>query len=148
MQGFFLELRLRSRLHRYCVSSVVESFSREVNKLRRLLQRKRHIKIELRVRLSVLRLFHVGHVVRNGRSELSLSWHERLSCKAREWKIYSCGLALSSEPQTWTFHARHLVDYVKKLHQKACRPCSTIIFQPIISLICGVVTAVAGSEEK
>ena len=37
-------------------------------KLRRLLQRKRHIKIELRVRLSVLRLFHVGYVALNRRS--------------------------------------------------------------------------------
>ena len=40
---------------------------------------------------------------------------------------------------------RHLADYVKKLHQKACRTCSTIIFlvKPIKSLICGVVVTVA-----
>ena len=33
---------------------------------------------------------------------------------------------------------RRLADYVKTLHQKACRTCSTIIFfiQPIKSLIC------------
>ena len=38
--------------------------NRELKKLRRLLQRKRHIKIELSARLSVLRLLHVGNVVR------------------------------------------------------------------------------------
>ena len=37
--------------------------STEFKKLRQLLQRKRRIKIELCVRLSVLRLFDVGHVV-------------------------------------------------------------------------------------
>ena len=50
---------------------------------------------------------------------------------------------------------RRLADFVKTLHQKACRTCSTIIFlpkknnrsaravegQPIKSLICGVVVA-------
>ena len=36
-------------------------------------------------------------------------------------------------------------DYDKKLHQKACRTCSTIFFfiEPIKSLICGVVVDVA-----
>ena len=38
---------------------------REFKKLRRQLQRKRHIKIELCVNLSLLRLFHVVHVVQN-----------------------------------------------------------------------------------
>ena len=37
--------------------------NREFKKLRRLLQRKRHVKIVLCVRWSALRLFHVGHVV-------------------------------------------------------------------------------------
>ena len=39
-------------------------------KLRRLLQRKLQIKIELCARLSVLLLFHVGHVVQNRQSTL------------------------------------------------------------------------------
>ena len=50
--------------------------TREFKKLRRLLQRKRHIKIELCVRLSVLLLFQVGHVVQNRPTTLSLAWHE------------------------------------------------------------------------
>ena len=37
--------------------------NREFKKLRPLLQRKRHIKIELCVSLSVLRLFHICHVI-------------------------------------------------------------------------------------
>ena len=46
---------------------------REFKKLRRQLQGKRHIKIELCVKLSLLRLFHVYRVVQNRRSALSLS---------------------------------------------------------------------------
>ena len=41
---------------------------RLIKKLRRLLQRKRQIKIELCSRLSVLLLFRVGHVVQNRQS--------------------------------------------------------------------------------
>ena len=51
----------------------------QFKKLRRLLQRKRHIKIELYVRLPALRLFHVGHVVQSKRSALSLAWNEWFS---------------------------------------------------------------------
>ena len=61
--------------------------------------------IELSVRLSVLRLFHVGNVVQNRRSAPLLAWHEWFWCNSKEWKIYCCGLALSSEPQIWKFHA-------------------------------------------
>ena len=39
--------------------------------------------------------------------------------------------------------SRRLADYVKKLHQKACRTCSTNQNQPIKSLICGVLVVVA-----
>ena len=42
----------------------------EFKKVRRLLQRKFHFQIELCDRLGVLRLFHIGHVERNGRSGL------------------------------------------------------------------------------
>ena len=45
---------------------------------------KRHIKIELSVILTVLQLFHVGHVVQNKRSALSLAWHEWFSGKGRK----------------------------------------------------------------
>ena len=41
-----------------------KTYIREFKKLGRQLQRKRHIKIELCAKLSVLRLFHVGHVVK------------------------------------------------------------------------------------
>ena len=57
---------------------------RVFKKLRRQLQRKRHIKIELCVKLSLLRLFHVDHVVQNTRIALSLAWYERFSCKGKE----------------------------------------------------------------
>ena len=48
----------------------------EFKKLRRQLQGKRHIKIELCAKLSLMRLFHVDHVVQNRRNALSLAWHE------------------------------------------------------------------------
>ena len=73
-------------------------------KSRRLLQRKRHIKIELCVWLSILRLSHVGRVARNRRSALFPAWYKWFSCKGKEWKIYCCVLALSSEPKIWNFH--------------------------------------------
>ena len=57
---------------------------REFKKLRRQLQGKRHIKIELCVKLSLLRLFHVDHFVQNRRSALPLAWHEWFSCKGKE----------------------------------------------------------------
>ena len=57
---------------------------REFKKLRRQLQRKRHIKIELWVKLSLLWLFDVDHVVQNRRSALSLAWHDWFSCKGKE----------------------------------------------------------------
>ena len=49
---------------------------RQFKKLRRQPHRKRRIKIQLSVKLSVLRLFHVVHVVQNRRTALSLVWDE------------------------------------------------------------------------
>jgi len=49
---------------------------REFEKLRRLLQRKRHVKIVLCVRFRVMQLFRVGHVEQTRRSLLSLALHE------------------------------------------------------------------------
>ena len=48
------------------------------------LQRERGIKIELCVKLRLLRLFLVGHVVQNRRSALSLALHESFSLKGKE----------------------------------------------------------------
>ena len=59
-------------------------FTKEFKKLRRQLQGKRHIKIELFAKLSLLRLFHVDHFVQNRRSALSLAWHEWFSCKGKK----------------------------------------------------------------
>ena len=73
--------------------------NRELKKLRRQLQGKRLIKIELCVKLSLLRLFQVDHVVQNRRSALSLAWYEWFSCKGKEEKIYCSKLPLSTEPQ-------------------------------------------------
>lgn len=58
--------------------------SRGFTKLWRLLQRKRHINIELCVRLGVSGLFQVGHAVQNRRSVLSLVWREWFSYKRKE----------------------------------------------------------------
>ena len=100
-----------------------------LKKLRRELQRKRRIKIELCVKLSLLRLFHVDHVVQNRRTALSLAWYEWFSCKGKESKIYSCELnSVAVRTSNMKISRRRLADYVKTLHQKACRTCSTIIF--------------------
>ena len=99
---FIFKCRFRCPCRRGCLRSLIRS--REFKKLRRQLQQKSHIKFELCVRLSLLRLFHVGRVVQNRRSALSLAWHEWFSCKGKDWKIYCCELALSSELQIWKFH--------------------------------------------
>ena len=57
--------------------------NREFKKLRRQLQRKSHIKIELCVNLSLLRLFQVDHVVQNRRTALTIAWYEWFSWKAK-----------------------------------------------------------------
>ena len=77
---------------------------REFKKLRQQLQWKRHIKIELCIKFSLLRLFHADHFVQNRPTALLLAWYEWFSCKGKDWKIYCCELALSSEPQIWKFH--------------------------------------------
>ena len=61
------------------IRSVTIRVIREFKKLRRQLQRKRHIKIELCVKLIFLRLSRVDHVVQNRRTALSLAWHEWFS---------------------------------------------------------------------
>ena len=108
---------------------------REFRKLRRQLQRKRNIKIELCVKLSVLRLFHVKHVAQNRRSVLSLAWHEWFSCKDKEWR-----LALSSEPQIWKFLVVVCQATSKYYTKRRAARAARLIFliQPIKSLIWGV----------
>ena len=103
--------------------------NREFKKLRRQLQRKHHTKIELCVKFSVVRLFHVGHVVQNRPRVLWLAWHESFSCKGH-WRMKDLLLrarAVVRTPYMKILLCR-LVDYVKKLHKKMCRTCSTIIF--------------------
>ena len=55
------------------LSSLLSLPIREFKKLRLLLQRKRHFKIEFCIRLTVSRLFHVDHVVQNRRGLLSFA---------------------------------------------------------------------------
>ena len=113
---------------------------REFKKLRPQLRRKRHIKIELCVKLILLRLFHVDHVVQNRRT--ALAWHEWFSCKGKEWKIYCCEHALSSESQIWKFDV--VVWQTTSKHCTKKRAARLFFFvQPIKSLICGVVVDVA-----
>ena len=97
------------------------NFTRKSKKLWRwLLKRKRHFKIELCCSLSVLRLFHVGHIIRNGYSVLSLDWHEQFSYKGRERKAFCCRLTLSSKHKIWNFH----VVFFRQNYRKWSRSCS------------------------
>ena len=76
---------------------------RVFKKLRSLLHRKRRIQLELCVRLSVLRLFHVGDKIDDVHSRFLDTNGFHGANWGREWKIYCCGLVLSSEPQIWKF---------------------------------------------
>ena len=64
----------------HSIELVSSNVMRDFKKPRRQLQQKRRIKIELSVKLSVLRLFHVVHIVQNRRTSLSLAWDECFSC--------------------------------------------------------------------
>ena len=122
----------------------LRSFIKKFKKLRRQLQRKHHIKIEFCVKWSVLRLFHVGRLVQNRRRALSLAWQVWFSCKCKEWKIYCCELALSSEPHIGKFYfvARQTTSK-NCTNKRAARAARSFFFvQPIKSLICGVVVDV------
>ena len=129
----------------FCVVKPRSKGNREFKKLRRQLKWKRHIKIELCVNFSLLRLFHVGDVVQNRLSALLLAWHEWFSCKGKEWKIYCCELPLPSEPQIWKSHVVVWPTTSKHCTKKRAARAARLFFfiQPIKSLICGVVVDVA-----
>ena len=73
-----------------CAAVTVSHYSplsgREFKKLRRQLQRKRHFKIELFLRLNAFRFFQFDHVVQNRRRTLFLVWNKWFSCKKQTEK--------------------------------------------------------------
>ena len=108
--------------------------SRELKKLRRQLQRKRLIKIELCVKLSLLRLFHVDHVVQNSlvRTLYRIAWYQAslvrmVFVERQRRKDLLLRAPVVDRASSMKISRRRLADYVKRLHQKACRTCSTII---------------------
>ena len=64
-------------------------------------------------------LFHVGNVVQNRRSTLSLVWHKYFYAKEEneDLLLQACIVIRTSSTK---ISSRHLADYVNKLHQKAC----------------------------
>ena len=99
----------------------------EFNKLRRLLQQKRDIKIELCVRLSVCDYFmlvtlsKIGEVYFACLALMDLVLRPRIK-DLQQWArvvVRTSNVKISR---------RHLANYVTKLHQSAFRTCSTIIF--------------------
>ena len=96
-------------------------------KQRRQRQRKRHIKIELCVRLSALRLLHVVHVYKIDEVCFHLIGTNGFHVKAENERFTAAG-SCCRQKLKYENSRRHLADYVKKLHQKACHKCSTIIF--------------------
>ena len=100
---------------------------REFKKLRRQLQRKRDIKIELCVKSSLLQLFYVDHVVQNRRSDFRLLCTNGFHVKANNEDLLLRARVVVRTSNT-KISRRRFPDYVKPLLQKACRTCSTIIF--------------------
>ena len=86
-----------------------------------------NVTLKLNFALSILQLFHVGHLVQNRRSALLLAWHEWISCKGKESnERFTARVVVKTS--NMKISRRRLADYVKTLYQKACRACSTIIF--------------------
>ena len=69
-----------------------------------------------------------------------LAWHECFSRKGKEGKIYSCGLALSPEPQIWQFHVVVWQTTSKHCIKKRAAHAARLFFrtQQIKLSICGV----------
>ena len=88
-------------------------------RLRRLLQRKSHIKTELCVRLSALRLFHVAHVVENMRSALSFQLARMLSMQRQRIKYLLLWAGVVVRNSKIKLSRRHLADYEKKITPKS-----------------------------
>ena len=77
--------------------------NREFKKLRPLLQRKRHFKVELWVRLTFLRFIPSWSLCNKQAREVHVRLLGMSGFQAKV-KIYCCGIALSSKPQL--FHVR------------------------------------------
>ena len=116
-QYYFLNSSFHFPVTDTCSSNYSFFQHSDFRKLRRLVQRKRHTELELRSRLSVLQIIHVGHVVRYEQF-LSLDRNECFSYhEAEQRKIFYYDFALSSFQRLR-----------QKLHQKGCRTCSSIVF--------------------
>ena len=133
---FWLRFRCRWSPHSPTQAVMLRSL---IKKLRRLLQHKRHFKMELCISLSVSRLFYDDHVVQNRWGALSLAWHE---CRAltqrqrvQDLLLWICVVVRTSN---LNISRRCLPDYVKTLQQKAYPTCSTIIFPYATNEIVGL----------
>jgi len=120
--------------------------TREFKRLRRLRQRKCHIKIIVCVGLSVLQLLRVLVMLfKIGPVFFHLIGTNSFHAKEKNGRFTAAGSRLSSEPQKWKFHV--LVwqttsnDGTKKRATRAAR--LFFLIQAIKSLICGAVVAVA-----
>ena len=116
---------------------------REFKKLRRLLQRKRHIKIELCARLRVLRLYHVAHLYKISEVYFRLLGKNGFHLN-EENERFIAAVARCRQNHKSKFHVviwqTTSKNYIKKRAARAAR--LFLLIQPIISSICGVVVVV------
>ena len=97
----------------------------EFKNLRRLLQRKCHLKIDLCSNLNLCGDYStLVTLCETENSIITRDWHERFSCKCREWKIYCCQLTSKSKCNVV---ARQITSKEYTYTVNACRTCSTII---------------------
>ena len=100
-----------------------------------------HIKVC--VGLSVSRLLHIGHVVQNRRSALSLAWHEWFS-REGNWRIKDLLLHCRwSWHMNFTSFGRPRQKIASKIVPLVQHDYFSFFIQPVKSMICGVVIAVA-----
>jgi len=114
---------------------------RDLNKLRRLLLRKCHFKIDHCDHiLRVLQFFHVGHIVSNRRSVVLFAWQEWFSCNGRESTAVSlrCRQKLKCENFTSSFGRLNSKEHAHTL-------CVFLTIRRIEFFICGVAVAVVVS---
>lgn len=73
-----------------------------------------------------MQLLHVGHVVQNTQSVLSLAWHQWFLCKGGGSKCTAA--AVVPRTSNMKISTCHLADFIKELLFKVCHSCSAIIW--------------------
>ena len=114
--NYFNNISITKHFHRLWLTN------REFKKLLRLLQWKRHFKIELYGRLHSLQLFHVKFVTLWKMGEVSFHWHDINGFKQRQREkdlLLPVCVVIRASNNNCKISGPHLTNYTKKIEPKS-----------------------------